>query len=199
MALPDSVREVIGGRVVRLGERAERVLALAAVIGRDFDFDLLAKASTTPEDELIDILDAAATWALVREDADVPGHYNFSHALIQHTLYEDLGPTRRARAHRQVATALEELCAGRPGMRVGELARHWTSATTTVDVSKAIEYSRQAGDAALSALAPSNALRYYAGRARSLRARDDAGSGPRHRSRHRTRYLPASGRRTGVP
>ena len=90
-----------------------------------------------------------------------PGHYSFAHALIQHTLYEDLGPTRRARAHRQVAEALEELCGAQPGARVGELARHWTLATTPVDLTKAIEYSRQAGDAALRSLAPSDALRYY--------------------------------------
>ena len=114
------------------------------------------------EDELLDILDAAAAVALVRELADTPGRYNFAHALIQHTLYEDLGPTRRARAHRQVAEALEDLCGDRPGARVGELARHWFSATQPIDLAKAISYSRQAGDAALDALAPADALRYYA-------------------------------------
>jgi tetratricopeptide (TPR) repeat protein len=45
---------------------------------------------------------------------------------------------------------------------VGELARHWTSATQPIDLTKAIGYSRQAGDAALAALAPADALRYYA-------------------------------------
>ena len=124
IALPDSVREVIGGRVARLGNRADRVLSMAAVIGRDFDLDLLALSTATTEDELLDILEAAAAVALVREMADT-GRYNFAHALIQHTLYEDLGPNRRARAHRQVAEALEELCGDRPGNRVGELARHW--------------------------------------------------------------------------
>jgi predicted ATPase len=94
---------VIGARVGRLGQDAERVLSLAAVIGRDFDLDVLARATKSSEDELLDILEAATTVSLVRELADAPGHYNFAHALIQHTLYEDLGLTRRARAHRQVA------------------------------------------------------------------------------------------------
>ena len=35
--LPDSVREVIGARVLRLGKEAGRVLSVASVIGRDFD------------------------------------------------------------------------------------------------------------------------------------------------------------------
>ncbi len=73
-----------------------------------------------------------------------------------------MGPNRRARAHRQVAEALEELCGGHPGNRVGELARHWVNATQPIDLSKAVEYSRQAGDAALAALAPADALGYYA-------------------------------------
>ena len=162
MALPDSVRVVIGARVGRLGQDAGRVLSLAAVIGRDFDLDVLARATNISEDELLDILEAATAASLVRELADSPGRYNFAHALIQHTLYEDLGPSRRVRAHRVVAEALEDLCGDRPGTRVGELARHWFSATKPIDLAKAISYSRQAGDAALSALAPADALRYYA-------------------------------------
>jgi class 3 adenylate cyclase/tetratricopeptide (TPR) repeat protein len=162
IALPDSLREVIGARVGRLGPDAERVLSMAAVIGRDFDVTLLARAAKTSEDELLDILEAAASVTLVREMVDGQGRYNFAHALIQHTLYEDLGPTRRARAHRQVAEALEDLYGDRPGSRVGELARHWCNASQPIDLTKAIEYSRLAGDAALAALAPGDALAYYA-------------------------------------
>ena len=189
MALPDSVRVVIGARVGRLGHDAERVLSLAAVIGRDFDLDVLARAAETSEDELLDILDAATAAALVRELADTPGHYSFAHALIQHTLYEDLGRTRRARAHRQVAEALEDLCGDRPGSRVGELARHWFSASQPVDLAKALDYSRQAADAALAALAPADALRYYTQAldlyARIRQPRSDPGHRPGHRARHR--------------
>ena len=160
IALPASIRAVIGARVGRLGPGAERVLSLAAVIGRDFDLDVLARASDASEDELLDILDAAIAATLVRELTDTPGHYNFAHALIQHTLYEDLGLTRRARAHRQVAEALEDLYGDNPGSRVGDLARHWGTAQP-VDVAKALDYSRRAADAALDGLAPADALRYY--------------------------------------
>ena len=160
-ALPDSVREVIGARVLRLGREAGRILSVAAVIGRDFDLDLLAASTNSDEDDVLDVLDAAAGVSLVRELADTPGHFNFAHALIQHTLYEDLGVTRRARAHRAVAEALEELCGDQPGARVGELARHWCNATQPIDLTKAISYARQAGDAALAALSPDEALGHY--------------------------------------
>ena len=162
MALPDSVREVIGGRVgtTRRRRRTHAVAWRRSSAGTSTSISwperrrpprTSCSTSSTPPPPL----------SLVRELADT-GHYNFAHALIQHTLYEDLGPTRRARAHRQVAEALEDLCGDRPGTRVGELARHWISATQPIDLTKAISYSRQAGDAALSALAPADALRYYA-------------------------------------
>ena len=162
LALPDSVREVVGGRVARLGDRAERTLSVAAVIGRNFDFDLLARATRFPEEELLEILEAATAAALVREVAGPPGYYIFAHALIRHTIYEEIGLTRRARFHKQVAEALEDICGNRPGSRVGELARHWLNAADGVASERAIRYARQAGDAALSALAPEEALRYFA-------------------------------------
>ena len=173
VALPESVREVVGARVGRLGPVAERILSVAAVIGRDFDLDLLSLAAAVQEDPLLDVLDSTADAALVREVTGDPGRYTFSHALIQHTLYQDMGPTRRARAHRAVAEALEELCGGHPDARIGELAHHWFSATRSVDVGKAVRYSREAGDAALAALAPADALRHFA-RAIDLAANEPA-------------------------
>ena len=161
MAMPDSVRLVIGARVARLGEVVSQVLPLAAVIGREFDFDLLARVTERSEDELLDVLDAAAAASLVREVANAPGRYCFSHALIQHTLYQDQGATRLARAHREVAEAIEAIVGDRPGARVGELAHHWFSATQPVNTAKAISYARQAGEAALAALAPDDAVRYF--------------------------------------
>ena len=159
--LPESVREVIGGRVARLGKASEHALSYAAVIGRDFDLELLARATGTAEDGLLDMLDAAMAAALVGELDDAPGHFNFTHSLIQHTLYQNLGPTRRSRAHRQVAEALEDLCGDRPGARVGELARHWVAAVQPIELARAVMYSHKAGEAALSALAPADALRYF--------------------------------------
>ena len=161
IALPESVRVVIGGRVGRLGPEAQRVLAQAAVIGQDFDLDVLARSTGVPEDQLLDILDRAAAAALVRERLDAPGQYRFAHALIQRTLYEDLGPTRRARAHRRAGEALEAIYGERNGAHIGELAHHWFSATQPVDVTKAIVYSRRAAEAALAALAPDEAVHYF--------------------------------------
>lgn len=172
LTLPDSVREVIGARVARLGQDASRMLSIAAVVGRDFDLALLARATARAEDDLLDLLDAASAVSLVREGAAV-GSYSFAHALIQHTLYQDLGTTRRGRAHRQVARALEELCGNRPTARAVELARHWSNTGEADDAPKAVTYSHLAADAALAALAPAEALRYFAEARRLCEPLDD--------------------------
>lgn len=61
--------------------------------------------------------------------------------------------------HRQVAEAWRT--SATTGRRIGELARHWFSANRPIDLSKAINYSLQAGDGARSASSRANALRYY--------------------------------------
>jgi tetratricopeptide (TPR) repeat protein len=134
---------------------------MASVIGRDFEFDLLDTVTDLSQEELLDILDAASGAALVREVPEVPGRYSFSHALTQHTLYQGLPRVRRTRAHQQVAEAIESAVGHTPGARVGELAHHWLSASQPANATKAIGYARQAGEAALAALAPDDAVRYF--------------------------------------
>jgi tetratricopeptide (TPR) repeat protein len=161
LALPQSVREVLGRRVERLGQETADVLSVAAVIGRDFDIDLLSTVSEESEDELLERLERAVAASVLTESASAPGRFSFAHALINHTLYEDLGTTRRARLHRRTAEALEQLLGSEPGARIGELAHHWAAATTTVDAAKAVNYARLAGERARDELAPDEAVRWF--------------------------------------
>ena len=160
--LPQSVREVVGQRVARLGDEVGRVLSLAAVIGREFDLDLLAAVAEVDENDLLDLIDRATEASLVIEVEGVIERFSFTHALTQHTLYEDLGATRRARTHRKVAEALEDLCGDTMGPRAGELARHFVGATRASDAVKALTYTQMAGDQALTRLAPADALGWFA-------------------------------------
>ena len=159
--LPQSVREVVGQRVDRLGDDARRVLSTAAVIGRDFDVGLLSTVSELHEDRVVDIIDQAAQAGVLAEVEGVVYRYTFSHALVQHTLYEDLGASRRARVHRRIADALEDLYEGSAEGHAGELARHFLAATRTADTMKALLYSKMAGDQALAQLAPADALGWF--------------------------------------
>ena len=103
--LPESVREVIEPRIDRLGDDGRETLTIAAVIGRSFDVALLSELVEIPESRLLDHLETAVSATLLRESTDQVGRFTFEHALINHTLYQGLGATRRARLHHCVAVA----------------------------------------------------------------------------------------------
>jgi class 3 adenylate cyclase len=159
LTLPETVREVVGRRVARLGEAADRLLSTAAVIGRDFDLDVLGPVAGLTEPDMVDVLDGAVQAGLLTDLG--PGRYSFAHAVIQHAVYEAQSATRRSLLHRGVAETLESLYGVGPGPRVGEVARHWFAATRPVGSTKAVDYARWAGEAALSALAPEEATRWF--------------------------------------
>jgi class 3 adenylate cyclase/tetratricopeptide (TPR) repeat protein len=161
LGLPRSVRDVVGQRVMRLGGKAVRALSIGAVIGREFDFELLVLVADFAEDDLLEVLEAAVQGSVLRESSQSPGRFVFAHALINHTLYENLSRTRRGRLHRRVAEAIESLCGDDPAERLGELANHWSAATQAVDSAKAVTYARRAGERALQKLAPDEALRWF--------------------------------------
>jgi class 3 adenylate cyclase/tetratricopeptide (TPR) repeat protein len=160
VGLPDSVREVVSRRVARLGEPTQRALTTAAIIGRDFDLDLLTDVVGGDENALLDAVDRACAADLIREVAGALDRYTFSHALVQQTLAEALSASRRRRLHQAVAVALEQRFAG-DERRIGELATHWMAGAQAGDLEKALHYANRAGTHALNQLAPDEALRWF--------------------------------------
>jgi class 3 adenylate cyclase/tetratricopeptide (TPR) repeat protein len=157
VSLPTSIRAVIGERLGRLGDDAQRALDLAAVAGREFELGIVAAALDADVDNVLDCLERAQAAGLIANVASE--RFIFSHALVARTIYADLTPARRARAHRQLAETMESL--GLADTRVIELARHWTAAVTPADSAKALAYVQRAGDEALAALAPDEAAGSY--------------------------------------
>ncbi len=161
IGLPESVREVVGRRVRRLGEPVQEVLAVASVIGREFDLSTVARIAERDEDDVLDALEEAMSSTVVSEVAGRPDRFTFTHALLQHTLYDDLAASRRSRLHRRVAESLEADVGDEPGDRIGELAHHWIAATRPADTDKAIDSALRAGHWALESLAPDEAIRWF--------------------------------------
>jgi class 3 adenylate cyclase len=162
IALPESVREVIERRVERLGEETLEILRLSAVVGREFGLELLSTIAEMNETDLLDRLEAAVAASVLTESSDQVGRFRFAHALINQTLYDGLGATRRARMHQRVARALEQLYEADPAEHFGELALHWRLAAVSVDKAKAADYALKAGQHALENLAPAEAAKYFA-------------------------------------
>ena len=148
--IPEGLRDVIGKRLSRLSTECNRLLAIAAVIGRDFDLETLRRVVDLSEDALVDALEEALRVGVLHEQAR-PGaiRYRFAHAFFRQTLYEELIAPRRLRLHQQVARALEAQYASRLEEHAAELAEHFSHSTDPADLAKAVHYSELAAERAM--------------------------------------------------
>jgi ABC-type oligopeptide transport system substrate-binding subunit len=155
LGIPQSVRVAIQSRVGALPAGCQELLRLAAVLGREFDFDTLLKAGDLDEEALLEALEEAERAQLI-EDAGGEGGaaYAFVHGLFATTLVEGLRVLERRRLHRQAAAAIEAV---RPE-DYEALARHHSEAG---NAERALEYLLLAADRARVLYAHSEAIEGY--------------------------------------
>ncbi len=159
VGIPEGIREVVGRRLSNLDPATNEVLAIAAVIGREFDLRLLGRVVDGGSDGALDAVGVAETGNLVEAVVGRAGTYRFAHALVRSTLYDELPTSRRLRLHRAVGLALE--ATGDGDSHLDELARHFTEAAALGEIAKAVDYCRRAGDMARSDLAFEEAAAHY--------------------------------------
>src|SRR5262245_56935247 len=159
LGVPEGVKQVIGQRIARLPDGTERLLTIAALMGREFDLDLLVDVAGDDEDADLDALEGACTARLIDEVTGTMSRYSFVHALTREALYDSLGATRRARLHRRVAEAIESRHRDDLEDHYGALAFHYSAAGT--DLPKAVEYAGLAGEQALTSLAHEDAAKQF--------------------------------------
>ena len=145
LVLPEGVRGVIGRRLRRLPEAAQRALTVAALIGVEFDLDLLGQVTAGTEDELLDTLDQALTAQLIIEFAGRPGRYAFSHDLVRATLADALTAAQRARLHGTIGAAIEARYAENLDEHLAALAFHYGEAAAYGNRTRAADYALRAG------------------------------------------------------
>ncbi|MGA7873993.1 MAG: AAA family ATPase [Candidatus Binatus sp.] len=126
--IPATLHDSLTARLDRLGT-AKEVAQVAAVIGREFSYELLAAVSPTPEYELQSALTKLADAELIFTRGIPPeATYQFKHALIQDAAYEALLKSRRKEMHRRVAETISQKFPGIAEAQPEVVARHWTEA-----------------------------------------------------------------------
>jgi DNA-binding SARP family transcriptional activator len=113
LSVPENLSALLRQKVRQLGKHVEGVLSAAAVIGREFDFEILSRVVDLSNDEILNALDAALDSHLIEE---IQYGYQFKHPLIRRTLYESLRRTRREIQHKRTAEAIKAVFESRPGM-----------------------------------------------------------------------------------
>ena len=162
MRISEGVREVIGRRPDRLSERCNETLTIASVIGSQFELGHLDRLiDDLSEDRLLDVLEEALSARVIEELPDAMGRYQFTHALIEETLVEELSLTRRVRLHARIAEMLEGLYGLEAEAKASELAHHFAQAEAVLGSDKLVRYSLVAGERALAAHGYEAALNHF--------------------------------------
>ena len=117
LGIPQNVRVAIQLRVSALPAKSQEALNMAAILGREFDFDTLVStmeglASDTLigyEETLIEALENAEQAQLIDElSEDQGGTFTFVHTLIASTLVDSLRALPRRQLHRRAASAIQK-------------------------------------------------------------------------------------------
>jgi DNA-binding CsgD family transcriptional regulator/tetratricopeptide (TPR) repeat protein len=157
---PPSVAHTIERRLNRMATPHRQVLELAAVIGEEFDLNLLLAASEWSRGGSLEAMDAALDVGLLERTPDSDGVWRFPHALARQAVLDLLPPTRRAREHARVAGVIETRFPGSDGY-VQRLAYHYAAAHSLGHADKAVHYLIEAAGLADRSLAHEDAARWW--------------------------------------
>jgi tetratricopeptide (TPR) repeat protein len=162
VALPHSLRLVIGRRLALVSREATRVMGTAAVIGRSFNFGLLEAATHAEPDPLVDSLEEAEKAGLISSRLEYPeARFRFSHELIRRAVLDEISVARRQRLHLNVAKAMEQVYANSLEEHAEDLAHHFWSAGAAADPSKTVRYLQIAGEKAVRSSANPEAIDHF--------------------------------------
>ena len=158
VGVPATIRGVIAARIDRLDEPRRRVLRDAAVVGREFLYDVVAQV-TREEQELEPSLDQLEAVDLIRAQSRAPDvEYIFKHALTQEVAYDGLLKNERQVLHERAAFAMEQILRERISEFVETLAYHFARGGV---IDKAVHYLRESGRKCVSRYAIEAAATHY--------------------------------------
>ena len=124
--VPLSLRDAIDDRLNRVSPGARRVLRIAAVAGRRFDFALLQQITQFDEELLLELVKELVDAQLVVEE--LADRFAFRHALTQQAISAGLLARERRALHRTIAHTLEHLYGANPDAHLADLAYHFAEA-----------------------------------------------------------------------
>ncbi len=154
--IPLSLHNAVELRLTRLSADARRILQLAAVAGRRFDFALLLQITRDDEASLVELMkEAIAAQLVVEESAE---QFTFRHALTQQAIAAGLLVRERRALHGTIAQTFEHLYATALDAHLADLAYHYAEAERW---SKAMEYATRAAEQAQALSAPRAAVEQW--------------------------------------
>jgi class 3 adenylate cyclase/tetratricopeptide (TPR) repeat protein len=153
LGIPAGVRDVIERRMLRLSDEARGLLSVGAAFKGEFSFEVAAAVAGLSEDAALSAADEGLEAQLLRPGT-VADNFDFTHALIRHSLYAELNPARRVRLHRRIAETMDRHWGERAGEHAAEVAYHfWRGAAALGREHRGVEYAIAAANNAENAYA----------------------------------------------
>ena len=143
ITLPKTVKTALRARLGKLDPEAISMLQWAALIGSEFDFEVLKKASEVNEETLLQKLETTNNQGLIIEIPNEQGRLRFVDERIRDLIIEDIMQLKRRRYHLKIAEALEKVCAQHLDSNSEMIAAHFMRCG---DKERTIKYSIMAGD-----------------------------------------------------
>lgn len=142
--VPETLNDTLARRVDQLGA-ARYVAQVAAVIGREFDDELLTAVMDDQGHQIREHLDSLVATSTIDQISSIDGihTYLFRHDLIRDAIYESMVRQQRETIHRNIAYTLETNFEGSVYSSSELLAQHWENAREPV---LAIDYYREASN-----------------------------------------------------
>lgn len=156
LRIPRSVQAAVRERFALLSDHARQMITLAAVIGRQFDFDLLQKLTHLDEYELLRIIRELIAAQLITEQSS--DQFAFRHALTRQAIYTMLLARERKALHQQIGELIEQMYAPSLESRAADLAHHFYTAGVW---DKALQYALSAGKQAFNLYALNAASEHF--------------------------------------
>jgi class 3 adenylate cyclase/tetratricopeptide (TPR) repeat protein len=142
-SIPATLQDLVTARLDRMGGGGE-LAQLAAVLGREFDYDLLRAVAALDENVLHEELARLVQAGILYAKGQAPScTYIFKHALLEDALYNSLIKSKRQELHRRIADAMESQFPQTAETRPELVAHHFTEAGVT---DKAIDLWLKAGE-----------------------------------------------------
>ncbi|WP_245870843.1 AAA family ATPase [Asanoa hainanensis] len=143
--VPSTVRDVVRDRMAGLDDDAAGLLQVAALVGRDVDLGLLARAAAIDGQTCLDRLEPLQGLGLLEPAPGDPFSFRFAHDLVRESVVGATSPVRATRLHLRVAEAL----AGTDDESVAErLAHHLWAAGPLADPARTADALVRAGSRA---------------------------------------------------
>jgi DNA-binding SARP family transcriptional activator len=106
---PATVQDIVRDRMAALDDNGRELLQIAALIGRDVDLSLLARAAGLDIPACLDLLDTLDALALLEPNPQSPFSFRFVHDLVQESIAGAIPPSRIPRLHLRIADAMERV------------------------------------------------------------------------------------------